>query len=88
MQKDQWTAQVSLWTHICFVASLGIAQNLPLCLIIKSSTWCLEVQLILGLIAKIKVWSGAQRGGKGGTIPGRRKLPCHQYFFQYRTFTS
>jgi len=44
MQRDQCTAQKnSFWTHyICFVVSLGSAQNLPLCLIIKSSTWCLE----------------------------------------------
>jgi len=31
------------WTHyICFVVSLGSAQNRPQCLIIKSSIWCLE----------------------------------------------
>jgi len=44
MQRDRRTAQqIPFWTrYICFVVSLGSVQNLTPCLIIKSSTWCLE----------------------------------------------
>jgi len=70
-------AKSPFWTHyICFVVSLGSAQNLPPCLIIR----CLEETLnsFRSLLPRLRCGQGRNQWRRGAQFPGAESLCGHR----------